>query len=84
LHRQWLDARSTILANAAPVADPIVPFDPAETAAVVSAIDGDGDGSVTLAESDAARTPDGHGPGTDGAVIPKASPADSRDSKRVY
>ena len=72
LRRQWIDAQSTIVANAAPLADRVAPAQQIdETSPGVADSDDDGDvSSNNLAEADPVRSPETLGSGYDGALGP--------------
>ena len=77
LHRQWVDAQSTIVANAAPLADPDVsPLPPDEEPLETSDPDEVNDVAANpLVQTEPARTSETPVAGLDGVSAPKPSPA---------
>jgi len=99
LRRQWVEAQSTIVANATPLSDPVVPPPPIDDSSS-GAANPDDDGEVSaghLAEADPVRASET--PGPDGTLAPRPAPhtrfgydlehgtpmpPDTRESKPVY
>jgi len=76
LRRQWVEAQSTIVANAAPLADQIVP-PPSIDESSPGVANADDDGEVStghLAEADPVRAPESSGSGSDGTLAPRPAP----------
>ena len=76
LRRQWVEAQSTIVANSAPLADPVVPTLPLDESSP-EVEDKNDDGEVTtshLVEADPVRAGEAPRSGTDGTLAPKQSP----------
>jgi len=76
LHRQWVEAQSTIVANAAPLADQVVPPQPIdEPSPGLASLDDDGEGPAGhLAETDQARASETPVSGPDGTLTPRPAP----------
>jgi len=74
--RQWLEAQSTIVANAAPLVDEVVSPQPIdEPPPGVANVDDDGEVPASyLAEADLVRAPEIPGAGPDGTLAPKPAP----------
>jgi len=76
LRRQWVEAQSTIVANAAPLADQIVP-PPLIDEPSPAVADTDDDGEISaghLADADPVRAPESSGSGSDGTLAPRPAP----------
>jgi hypothetical protein len=76
LRRQWVDAQSTIVANGAPLADPVVPPQPIdESPPGVENLDDDGEFPASyLVEADPVRAAETPRSGPDGTLAPKQAP----------
>jgi len=76
VRRQWLEAQSTIVANAAPLADQLVSPEPIdEPPPGVANLDDEGEVPTShLAEADPVRAPEIPGAGSDGNLAPKPAP----------
>jgi hypothetical protein len=100
LRRQWKGAKSTIIANSAPLADPIIPPTAADEP-LGETWDRDSNDVPTnqLADAELSRTPESPASGLDAAAAPKSSPhtrfgfdlehgismpPDAREAKPVY